>query len=310
VAGPASRNVNPDEPMSDTVQPSTTATNSGLRQKIGTRTLPSYSKCATVDREVSIVMIFRLRIAVPLLALSAAAFAADDIKPEAIMDKFIEVTGGQAAYEKTKTEIATGTVEVMGMSGTLTSYRAAPDKSYSVVDFSAGPGKFEEGVSGGVAWAMDGMQGPRIKEGDERTAAVRNAALYKDPHWRDFYKKAELAGTEDVGGKACYKVVLTPNEGAAETRYFDKTSGLLLKIVMPVTTPDGSATVESSLSDYRDENGVLAPHTVSEKLPSFELLIKVQSVKQNPDIPAGRFDLPAEIKALTDKKADTKTDKK
>jgi hypothetical protein len=256
-------------------------------------------------------MISRLRIAAPaLLVLATAAFAADDVKPEAIMDKYIEATGGLAAYEKTKTQIITGTVEVMGMSGTLTIYQAAPDKSYSLVDFSAGPGKFEEGVSGGVAWAMDGMQGPRVKDGDERAAAVRNAAMNKDSHWRDYYKKADLAGTEDVGGKACYKVVLTPNEGAAETRYFDKASGLLLKVVTPVTTPDGTATAENLLSDYRDEGGVLSPHTLTEKLPTLELLIKIQSVKLNPEIPAGRFDLPAEIKAIADKKTDTKTEKK
>ena len=256
-------------------------------------------------------MISRLRIAVPaLLLLAPAAFAAEDMKPEAIMDKYIEVTGGKAAYEKTKTQIITGTVEVMGMSGTLTTYQAAPDKSYGLVDFSAGPGKFEEGVSGGVAWSIDGMQGARIKEGDERTLAVRNAAMYKDPHWRDYYKKAELAGTEDVAGKACYKVVLTPNEGAAETRFFDKTSGLLVKVVQPIITPEGSATAETSMSDYRDEGGVLSPHTITEKLPNFELSIKIQSVKQNPEIAADRFDLPAEIKALADKKTETKTEKK
>ncbi len=253
-------------------------------------------------------MISRFRIAfaaaVPLLA--TAAFAADDIKPEAIMDKYIEVTGGQAAYEKTKTLMVTGTVEVMGMSGALTSYAAAPDKSYSLVDFSAGPGKFEEGTNGGVAWAMDGMQGARIKDGDERTTALRNAAIYKDAHWRDFYKKAELAGSEDVNGKACYKVVLTPNDGAAETRYFDKTSSLLVKTLMPVTTPDGSTTAEILTSDYREDGGVISPHTIDQKLPSLELVIKIQSMKQNADIPAGRFDLPAEIKALTDKKADKK----
>jgi len=246
---------------------------------------------------------------VPLLA--TAAFAADDIKPEAIMDKYIEVTGGQAAYEKTKTLMVTGTVEVMGMSGTLTSYAAAPDKSYSLVDFSAGPGKFEEGTNGGVAWAMDGMQGPRIKDGDERATALRSGALYKDAHWRDFYKKAELAGSEDVNGKACYKVLLTPNEGSAETRFFEKTSGLLVKVLMPVTSPDGSATAELLLSDYRDEGGVLTPHTIDQKLPSVEIVVKIQSVKENVEIPAGRFDLPAEIKALTaDKKTDTKSEKK
>src|ERR1039457_2351124 len=68
-------------------------------------------------------MISRFRIAFPaLLLLAAPAFAADDIKPEAILDKYVEVTGGRAAYEKIKTEVATGTLEItsIGLSGTLT----------------------------------------------------------------------------------------------------------------------------------------------------------------------------------------------
>ena len=58
-------------------------------------------------------MISRFRIAIPaFLLLAAAASAAEDIKPEAILDKYIEVTGGRAAYEKIKTEVATGTLEI------------------------------------------------------------------------------------------------------------------------------------------------------------------------------------------------------
>jgi hypothetical protein len=34
--------------------------------------------------------------------------------------------------------------------------------------------------------------------------------------------------------------------------------------------------------------------------------VKIESVKHNAEIPPGRFDLPAEIKALTDKKTDEK----
>ncbi|HVN05466.1 MAG TPA: hypothetical protein VMT86_13670 [Bryobacteraceae bacterium] len=244
-------------------------------------------------------MRLRLRIACSVyLVLAGTALAADDMKPEAIMDRYIEVTGGQAAYDKIKSEMASGTLEItsMGLSGTLTSYRAAPDKSYTVVEFQAG--KFEEGTNGSIAWAMDGMQGARLKQGDERSTALRNAALHMESHWRDFYKKAELAGTEDVDGKACYKLLLTPNEGSVETRYFDKSSGLLLKVTLPVTTQDGSATAEIALSDYRDEGGILTPHTIAQKLPGTDILVKIQSVKHNPDIPADRFDLPAEIKAL------------
>ena len=245
-------------------------------------------------------MRLRLRLACSVyLALAGIAFAADDIKPEAIMDRYIEVTGGQAAYEKVKSEMASGTLEItgMGLSGTLTSYRAAPDKSYTVVEFQSG--KFEEGTNGSIAWAMDGMQGPRLKQGDERATALRNAALHMESRWREFYKKTELAGAEDVDGKACYKVLLTPNEGSVETRYFDKSSGLLLKVVLPVTTPDGPATADIALSDYRAEDGLLTPHTVTQKLPGADILVKIQSVKHNPDIPADRFDLPAEVKALT-----------
>ena len=259
-------------------------------------------------------MISRLRVAAPaLLLLAAAAFAADDIKPEAILDKYVEVTGGRAAYDKIKSEVVTGTLEItgMGLSGTLTTYKAAPDKSYTAIEFSGGLGKAEEGSNGEMAWAVNGMQGPRIKEGDERASALRHDALNADTRWREFYKKAELAGAEDVGGKACYKVVLTPNDGGPETRYYDKSSNLLVKVVLPITTPEGAATVEINLSDYRDEGGILVPHTIAQTIPNADILVKIESVKQNPEIPAGRFDLPAEIKALTAvKKTETKPEKK
>jgi len=254
-------------------------------------------------------MISRLRIASPAIVLLAtAAFAADDIKPEAILDKYVEVTGGRAAYEKIKTEIATGTLELtsMGLSGTLTSYRAAPDKSYTVIDF-AGIGQAEQGSNGEVAWSINAQEGPRIKQGDERATALRSDAMHPEVRWRDYYKKAELAGTEDIDGKPCYKVVLTPNEGGAETRYYDKSSNLLLRVMLPVTTPQGAMTVEQNLSDYRDEGGILVPHTLMQKIPNLDILVKIDSVKRNVDIPASRFDVPAEIKALmTDKKTDEK----
>jgi hypothetical protein len=262
-----------------------------------------------LNREETIAMIPRFRIATPaLLLLAACAFAADDIKPEAILDKYVEVTGGRAAYEKVQTEVATGTLEItgMGLSGSLTSYRSAPDKSYTVIDF-AGVGKAEEGSNGQVAWSNHPGEGPRIKEGDERAAALRNDNMYKEIHWHDFYKKAELAGTEDVGGKACYKVVLTPNEGSAETRYYDKSSNLLVKAVLPVTTPQGATNAEVDLSDYRDDGGIVSPHAITQKIATLEILVKIETVKRNGEIPASRFDLPAEIKALM---TEPKTEKK
>jgi hypothetical protein len=247
-----------------------------------------------------VVLISRFRIAVPaLLLLAASAFAADDIKPEAILDKFVEVTGGRAAYEKVKSEIATATLEITGVGarGRVTSYSAAPAKSYTVIDF-AGMGKAEQGSNGEVAWSIDAGEGPRIKQGDERALALRSGVMHMEIRWRDFYTRTELAGVEDVGGNTCYKVVLTPNEGGTETRYYDRNSSLLVRTVLPVSAAHGAMTAEEDLSDYRDEGGILVAHTIIQKISSVEILMKIDSVKSNAEIPAGRFDLPAEITAL------------
>src|ERR1017187_933029 len=161
-------NIRPPE-LSDIVQPGAKATNSGLRQPshpprsevccARDRCLPTPGpsimsrNSATVDREETIAMISRFRIAFPaLLLLAAPAFAADDIKPEAILDKYVEVTGGRAAYEKIKTEVATGTLEItsIGLSGALTTYQAAPDKAYTAIEVAGGVGKAEEGSNGQV----------------------------------------------------------------------------------------------------------------------------------------------------------------
>jgi hypothetical protein len=246
----------------------------------------------------------RLRAGLPaLLFILPAVLPAEDPTPEAIMDKFIEATGGRAAYEKVKTEVATGTLELtsMGMSGTLTSYKSAPDKNYTVIDF-AGMGKAEEGSNGEVAWKINGMEGSVVKKGDERAVALRNGALNAELRWKDFYKKAELAGSEDVGGKPCYKVVLTPNEGDAETRYYDKTTHLLTKVVVPTSTANGPMTVELTLADYKEEDGITSPHTINQKVPNMDIVIKIDNVKRNVDIPANRFDLPDDIKAAAAKK--------
>lgn len=247
--------------------------------------------------------LLRLRLALPALLLLAPALPAEDLKPEAVMDKFIEVTGGRAAYDKIQTSIEIGTLELttMGLSGPLTSYHSKPDKVYTVIEFP-GMGKAEDGSNGQVAWSINPGQGPRIKEGDERAVALRTGALHSETHWHDFYKKAELAGTEDVAGKPCYKIILTPNEGSPETHYYDKSSSLLVKVTMPMTTPEGTANVETTLSDYREEGGITSPHTITEKLPNLDILIKVASVKYNADIPANRYDLPDEIKAMAAKK--------
>ena len=221
-------------------------------------------------------------------------------KAEVILDKYVEVTGGKAAYQKIQTQIATGSMEFVGkgIKATLTSYKTKPRNSYSAIEIE-GIGKIESGTNGEAAWERSNLQGPRIKQGEERAAALRDAALNVD--WRELFKKAETAGVENIGDQACYKVILTPEEGKPETRYYDKKTNLLVKVTKIVKTPMGEIPAEVMVSGYKDINGILIPHTLKQKGFGQELLIVLETIRHNTDIPKDRFDLPEDVKALLEK---------
>lgn len=238
------------------------------------------------------------------LFLSAAAlYAADDLpKGETILDKYIEATGGKAAYEKVKNDVATGsmTLGAMGLKGAMTMYSQEPDKHLVEITIE-GIGKIQEGSNGDLAWSYNAMQGPRLKEGDEKAETMRQARHNADLYWRDFYSKVETVGSEDVDGKDCYKVVLTPKTGAPATRWYDKKSGLMLKMSATSKSPMGEVQVEVFPADYRKEGDILMPHKISTKMAGQELLMTIDKVEQNVAIPADKFEPPAEVKALIKK---------
>jgi outer membrane lipoprotein-sorting protein len=239
------------------------------------------------------------------LMLAAALCAADDLpKGETLLDKYVEATGGKAAYAKVKSEITTGemTLGAMGLKGKMVMYSQAPDKRVMEITLD-GIGKVTEGSNGTLAWSYSAMQGPRLKEGEEKDEAIRQSRQNADAEWRDLYTKAETTGVETVDGKECYKVVLTPKTGKPQTRCYDKQSGLLAKITMTSKSPMGEITVDSFPSDYRKEGELLVPHKILTKLAGQEMGMTIDKVEHNPTIPPDKFEPPAEVKALMNKPA-------
>jgi|SRR5579871_179955 len=223
-------------------------------------------------------------------------------KAEEILDKFAEVTGGKAAYESVHNEKLTGNFEFLGkgIKGTVTMLRAEPNKALTSVDLE-GVGKLEDGTDGKTAWQNSSMQGPRVKEGEERAAALREATLRAPLYWRKLYKHVETAGQEKVGDQECYKVVLTPEEGKPETQYYDKKTGLLVKMNMVMASPMGEIPTETILGDYQEQNGLREPRRVQQKAAGLDFLITLDRVEYNVDIPANKFDVPADVKAVAPK---------
>jgi hypothetical protein len=243
-----------------------------------------------------------LKIALALTFAGRLTVAADLPKGETLLDKYIEVTGGKAAHAKIHSDMTTGTMEfkAMGLKGKITTYGAEPDKKYSEVLLD-GVGKMQEGVNGDVAWSLSAMQGPRVKEGDEKTETILQSKFNADLNWRDLFNTAETVGVETVDGKECYKVVLTPKTGSQSTRWFDKESNLLVKLSMTSKSAMGEIQSEMVVSDYRKEGDILLPHKMIVKAGPMEFVATVDTVQHNPEIPKDKFDIPDEIKALLKK---------
>jgi hypothetical protein len=228
-------------------------------------------------------------------------------KAETVIDHYVEVTGGKAAYEKRKNEIAYGTIELkaQGLKGSVTRYSAEPAQAYSIVEIE-GVGKIEEGIDKGVAWDKNAMTGPHIKSGVEKAQTLREGTFNSFIHWRELYPKVETTGSETIDGELCYKVVLTPKEGNPETMYFQKKSGFIVKSTTTAVTQMGEVPVEVISTDYKAFGGVTVPTKMTQKAAQQEFTITIQDVKTNQSMPADRFDPPAEVKALLNKAAEKK----
>lgn len=216
-----------------------------------------------------------------------------------ILDRYVEVTGGRAAYEKHQTEVLTGVVEfpAQGLKGKLVRYSAPPDKEYSILDLE-GIGLIESGVNAGAAWEKSVLLGPRVKSAEERDQAIREAHFNQPIEWRKLYQKAATAGLQTVDGDECYEVVLTPSAGKPEHQFYSRKTGLLVRTTMVAASQMGDIEVEVDFADYKSFGGVLFPTRSKQRAGSQELNIAVEQVRVNDAIPPERFEPPTDVAAM------------
>ncbi len=246
-----------------------------------------------------------------LLALSAVVSSsspllavADDLPSgESLIKRCIESEGGNNAIEQAQTAVMTGTVELLGhnLSGPLQIFEQG-NKSYTVIELP-GIGKMEEGFNGEVAWESNVLQGPRVKDGEELEAAKRDSRISLLGDWKTFYRSAETIGAEDVNGKPAWKVKMIPIEGkGVENFFFDRATGLLVKMTQTLPTALGDIPVEMTMGDYREVDGIQTPFLLTQGAMGQNMALHIDKVTYNAKIPESRFDLPPDIKAILAKK--------
>jgi len=212
---------------------------------------------------------------------------------ESILDRYVEVTGGAAAYKSRTSEAATGTfaIPAAGLTGQLRLF-VKPGLIRTSIELP-GVGLIESGVKDGVAWESNPVTGPRIAEGFQAQYTIANARPGAVAHWREVYSAVETVAIEDVNGEPTYRVVQTVGKGGSLAAFYSVESGLLAKVEYTA-----GVRVEQFFEAYSDVEGFLTPTRIVSMGAGQRTVVNITSLEANVEIPDERFDLPEGVQAL------------
>lgn len=182
-----------------------------------------------------------------------------DVQASDVIDRYIEVTGGRAAWTALRSIRGMGRIQMPGLpvegrftvEQTPTTYRLA-------VDMFQLTGEAQQHVTRQVT-VRNGHRTWRSQDGGppQPLPPVAHADLLRKQSFNPLleaktrYESITLEGTELVEDAPCWKVALVPvdTEAPLELRWFDVAEGLQRKFAE--TPREGGLTAEVYLSDYR-----------------------------------------------------------
>jgi zinc protease len=235
-----------------------------------------------------------------LVLLTTSLFGADLPTAASLMDRYIEVTGGAAAYQSIQSQSVKAEIEFVGqgIKGKTTTINVVPSHSMTTMEL-AGLGKMLSGVWDGTVWESSAMQGHRLAAGAERNLMLRMNDPQAAANWRKHYSGATTEAEEEIDGQVCYRVVATPKDGGKpEMSWFSKATGLVVKTKMTLISPMGEIPLEIVVSDYRKVGSLLMPHRSMQSVGPQKIDNRVQEIVFNQKIDLASLTPPEEVKAL------------
>lgn len=207
-----------------------------------------------------------------------------------LLDKYVSAIGGAEALQKVISRVQKGRLTAFGgQHFSVDVYSKAPEKRLSVMHLS----------NGDSVTAFDGKQGwlsvpghVHLMSDAENAEARMDADLYFPLHVKTLYEKFRVDAGEKIDGHDTYLVV-----GRSETQpplrlYFDRESGLLLRLTRYAETPLGRNPTQIDYADYRDANGLKVPFRWTLSRPGNQFTIQVEQLQQNVLVDDAKFAAP------------------
>ncbi len=226
--------------------------------------------------------------------------------PEAkeVIARYVKAIGGESALRSHTSRMMKGQMtfpDGMGgeMSADLAIYSAAPNKM--LFEFSMeGYGEMKQGYDGEVAWVIDPMMGTNILDGAELEQMRDQADFYPELNYDKRYKSMETIDEREFDGVKCYALKMVDNSDSESTHFFETESGLLRGMSQTQEGPMGPMDMTNINKEYKEFGGVKMPVRTEIEMMGATRVLTFTTIELD-NVPAEKFELPAEIKALVEK---------
>jgi hypothetical protein len=216
-----------------------------------------------------------------------------------VLDKYIDALGGAQRLSRLSSFVATGTslgYEGLGGGGSFQILAKAPDQRVVQIVFKDHP---ERGDSIRVFNGRNGwVKSPRglLTEyeltGSELDGLRLDALMAFPGQIKQNLNNLRVGNPDDINGKEVQVVQGTSAKGILVTMYFDKQSGLLVRMIRYSRSPVGRIPTQSDYADYRDVGGIKFPFQYTYSWLDGKDAFKLTDVKTNVAIDAAKFNKP------------------
>jgi hypothetical protein len=208
--------------------------------------------------------------------------------PDQIIEKYVAALGGADAIKKITSRVMKGTIMTGGSESPIELFTKAPNKRISISN-----GQSYTAFDGTGGWMGTTGRPAREMSALEADGAGLDAEFSLALRLKEIFPQIRRGRPETIAGVECETLNATrPGKGPVRL-YFDKSSGLLVRMIRNADTPVGRNATQIDYADYREMDGVKNPFRWTLSRPNGRFTIQVKEAKNNVPIEDAKFAKPA-----------------
>jgi photosynthetic reaction center cytochrome c subunit len=219
--------------------------------------------------------------------------AASTLTADQIIEKYVAALGGADAIRKIESRVMKGSTHVGEVETPIEVYTKAPNKRVSITRSKDGSGSFTA-FDGKGGWMGNTGRPARDMAPGEAMSAGLDAEFYLPLRLKELYPQLRKGQPERVNGFECETLIGNASPGHPAVRlYFDRQTGLLLRLVRMVDTPAGRNPTQVDYGDFRELDGVTIPYHWALARPNGRFMVQIAEIKSNVPIEDSQFAKPS-----------------